>query len=85
MSRERGKNYPFEAWLIMMSHAFYLTIRNSLRSLKRMGYKKIIQEKNSEWYSKLGRCKCCQSTSMGLTVGFNFRTLRWCRETVEGG
>lgn len=43
MSRERGKNYPFEALLIMMFHAFYLTILNSLRSLKRMGYRNKIQ------------------------------------------
>lgn len=83
----RGGTNHTKAFMIMISHAFYLIRLNILRSLMKMGCKKIIQRKpfRMVFHSKLGRFKAWQSTSMGVTVGVSFRTWQGCRDTGEGG
>lgn len=85
-SRERGGNYT-KAFIIMISHAFYLRRLNILRSLMKMGCEKIIQKKQFRMvsHSKLGGFKAWQSTSMGVIVGFSFRTWQGYRDPGEGG
>lgn len=80
-SRERGENYT-KAFIIMISHAFYLIRLNILRSLMKMGCKKIIQKKTIQNGVPL---KAWQSTSMGVIVGFSFRIWQGYRDTGEGG